>query len=262
MTKQTIEPQSPHGAGSAEVPQGESAEQASRGRSRLVWGLIAAVVAVGLLLAARELGGYVPRFKEWVAGLGLLGPVVFMLGYAVAVVAFIPASALTLAAGATFGLAQGTAYTFVAASVGATAAFWIARNFARHAIEARIEGDQRFAAIDRAVAAEGRKIVFLLRLSPLFPFNLLNYALGLTKVRTADYVIACFGMLPGTLLYVYTGYAGAQAVAAAAGATQDTSTLGYVLQGVGYAATLVVTILVTRIARRALQEATEAPPSG
>ena len=84
-------------------------------------------------------------------------------------------------------------------------AFLVARYIARGAIEQRLEGDRRFAAIDRAVGREGRKIVFLLRLSPVFPFNLLNYALGLTNVRFVDYFIACLGMIPGTLLYIYYG---------------------------------------------------------
>jgi len=233
----------------------------SSSRSRWLW-LLVAVVGIGAFIwLGRELGALIPRFGGWVEGLGALGPVVFMLGYAIAVVAFIPASALTLAAGAIFGIVPGTLYTFVGASVGATAAFWVARNYARRAIEQRIEGDVRFAAIDRAVAAEGRKIVFLLRLSPAFPFNLLNYALGLTQVRLMDYAVACFGMLPGTLLYVYLGYAGAQLAAAAAGASAETDTAKQVLQAVGLLATIVVTVMVTRIARRALAEATEAPES-
>jgi len=219
---------------------------------RLGLGLAAVVV---LVLVGRELGAVVPRFKEWVGELGVWGPVVFMVGYALAVVGFVPASALTLGAGAIFGVVEGTLLTLVGATVGATAAFWIARNLARHRVEARIQGDRRFAAIDRAIAKEGRKIVFLLRLSPAFPFNLLNYALGLTQVRLVDYVVASLGMIPGTLLYVYLGAVGGTVAEAASGAGEAKGISGYAVQILGLAATLAVTVLVTRIARRALQEA-------
>src|ERR1700690_3963469 len=137
----------------------------------------AAAVAIVLVLAGRA-GAYLPAFAEWVNGLGLWGPVVFILGYAVATVAFLPGAILTLAAGAVFGVGAGVAYVFIAAVLGSCAAFLVARYLARGAIERRLAGNPRFAAIDRAVGAQGRKIVFLLRLSPVFPFNLVNYALG------------------------------------------------------------------------------------
>ncbi len=221
---------------------------------------IGAAVLVALLLLGRRAATLIPAFAGWVEGLGPVGPLVFVVGYALAVVGFVPASLLTLAAGAVFGLVAGTFYVFVAATVGATAAFVVSRYFARAAIERRIEGDERFAAIDRAVGREGRRIVFLLRLSPAIPFNLLNYALGLTQVRLSDYVVACLGMLPGTLLYVYAGKVVGD-VAAAASGQADTSTANSVLIGVGLVATVIVTVYVTRIARRALDEATEATGS-
>jgi uncharacterized membrane protein YdjX (TVP38/TMEM64 family) len=217
---------------------------------------ILAVVAV--LYLGRSAGRYVPEFAHWVEGLGALGPLVFVLGYVVAVVAFVPGSLLTLAAGAIFGLLEGTLYVFVAASVGATLAFLLARHGARALVERRLEGDPRFAAIDRAVGAEGRKIVFLLRLSPVFPFNLLNYALGLTQVRTIDYVVASIGMLPGTLLYVYTGKLVGD-VAAVAGGVAPAKGVGYwTVLVVGLLATAAVTLFVTRLARRALAASTDA----
>ena len=215
------------------------------------------VVVAGLVFLGRSAGAYVPRFAEWVDGLGALGPVVFVLGYAVAVVGFIPGSVLTLAAGAIFGLAEGTLYVFVAAVIGSTLAFLLARHGARAAIEKRIEGDARFAAIDRAVGAQGRKIVLLLRLSPVFPFNLLNYALGLTKVRLGDYLVASLGMLPGTLLYVYTGKLAGDVAAVAGGVETERGIAEWSVLGLGFAATLIVTVLVTRIARRALDAATD-----
>ena len=218
--------------------------------------LLGALALVGLVVLGRLAGDYVPVFREWVDDLGFWGPLVFMGGYAAAVVAFVPASALTLAGGAIFGLARGTLYVFVAATLGSSLAFLVSRYWARGAIERKLAGNERFASIDRAVGEQGRKIVFLLRLSPVFPFNLLNYALGLTQVRFADYMIAALGMLPGTLLYVYLGTVGGEAAAAAAGAGMERGAAGTALLVVGLVATVVVTTLVTRIARRALAEAT------
>ena len=215
----------------------------------------AAALAI-LILLARQLGGYIPAFARWVESLGPLGPVVFILGYAIASVAFVPGSLLTLAGGAIFGLAKGTVIVFIAASLGAIAAFLVARYVARSAIERRLASHPRFAALDRAIESEGRKIVFLLRLSPVFPFVVLNYALGLTRVRLADYALACFGMLPGTLLYVYYGKVVGDVAALAAGAAVERGTAHYVVLGLGLVATLVVTTVVTRIASRALKSST------
>ena len=220
---------------------------------------LAAVVAVvaALIFAGRELAGFVPRFAEWVDGLGVWGPLVFIVGYAVAAVAFVPGSLLTLAAGAIFGLARGTVFVFFGSSLGASAAFLIARYLARGAIERRLENRPRFRSIDRAVAAQGRKIVFMLRLSPVFPFSLLNYALGLTRVRFVDYLVACTGMIPGTFLYVYYGKALGSLAEVASGTRPDRGAADGVLLGVGLVATLLVTTVITRIARRALEEAEE-----
>ena len=218
--------------------------------------VLAAAALVALVVLGRAAGGAVPAFQRWVEGLGALGPIAFVLGYALAVIAFVPGSALTLASGAIFGVAKGTAFVFVAALLGSTGAFLVARHLARAAIEKRLAGDPRFAAVDRAIGSQGRRIVFLLRLSPIFPFTLLNYGLGLTRVRLVDYVIAAVGMLPGTLLYVYLGSAAGQAVAAAGGAAPGRSPAEWALFAVGLAATVVVTVSVTRIARRALREAT------
>lgn len=209
-----------------------------------------------LVLLGRAAGDNVPVFAAWVDGLGFWGPAVFIAGYSVAVVAFVPASLLTLAAGAIFGLGAGTVYVFAAATVGSCLAFLVSRYLARGWVERRVEGNPRFEAIDRAVGEQGRKIVFLLRLSPVFPFNLLNYALGLTRVRFADYAIASVGMLPGTLLYVYSGKVAGDVAAVAGGAKLERGTWDNVLLAVGLVATVVVTAFVTRIARRALADAT------
>ena len=230
------------------------AERQKRSWGKIALSVVAAVVVVGgLLLLGRQAGQYVPRFAQWVQSLGIWGPIVFILGYMVATVAFVPGVILTLAAGAIFGLVQGTLYTFIGATLGASAAFLVARYAARRAIEKRIAGNPRFAAIDKAVAKQGLKIVTLLRLSPVFPFNLLNYALGLTQVRFLDYLLACFAMLPGTLLYVYYGHA-AGSLAEAAGGHIQKGTAYWVSLGIGLVATLAVTTIITRVASRALKE--------
>jgi len=210
-------------------------------------------VVVVLVVFGRQVGAYVPQFAVWVNSLGVWGPVVFILGYAVATVAFAPGSILTLTAGAVFGLGKGVLYVFVAAVLGSSAAFLVSRHLARTVIEQRVAGNARFAAIDRAVSAQGRKIVFLLRLSPVFPFNLLNYALGLTNVRFVDYLVASIGMIPGTLLYVYYGKLAGDVAALAGGAAVEKGAAYYVVLVLGLAATVLVTTLVTRTARRALQ---------
>ncbi len=204
-----------------------------------------------------------PDFAAWVEGLGPLGPVAFILGYAAATVAFLPGSILTLAAGALFGVLRGTIYAFAGATLGASTAFLIARYVARGAVERRLGASARFSAIDRAVGREGFKIVALLRLSPVVPFSALNYALGLTRVPFLKYLAACAAMLPGTLLYVYSG-AAAGSLAAALGGGARKGTGSWVLFGVGLLATVAVTAFVTRLARRALKQeiGTEEPVHG
>jgi len=218
-----------------------------------------ALIAVGiaaLWALGRLSGGAVPAFAAWVERQGAWGAAGFVAGYAAATVAFVPGSLLTLAAGAIFGLARGTLYVLVAATLGAALAFLVARYAARPWVERRIASNPRFAAIDRAVGRQGRWIVFLLRLSPVVPFNLLNYALGLTRVRFADYLVASIGMLPGTLLYVYYGKLAGEVTALAGGAPAAAKGAGYYAWlGFGLAATIAVTAIVARIARRALDEA-------
>jgi uncharacterized membrane protein YdjX (TVP38/TMEM64 family) len=218
--------------------------------------LIAIVVVAVLLAVGRVAGGYLPAFARRVDELGVWGPLVFVIGYALAAIAFVPGSILTLAAGAIFGVVRGAVYVFVAAVLGASGAFLVARYLVRHAVEERLAGNARFAAIDRAVGREGRKIVFLLRLSPVFPFNLLNYALGLTRVSFTDYVIASIGMIPGTILYVYYGKLAGDVATLASGVAVEKGVGYYAVLTLGLVATIVVTTLVTRTARRALDEVT------
>jgi len=220
------------------------------------------VLALVVLLVLGRLGGrYVPGFVAHVRSFGALGPVVYVLGYTVAMVAGLPASLLTLAAGALFGLWAGTLWALLGATLGATAAFLVARYVARGMVEKRVAREPRFAAIDRAIAEDGRRIVFLLRLSPVVPFTLLNYLLGVTRVRFTDFLAGSVGMLPGTVLYVYSGKVAGDVAAATGSAGPAHGTGYYVMIALGLVATLAVTILVTRIARRALHEAVGDSPS-
>jgi len=221
---------------------------------RLVQAVVVLVAVVALIVAGRVLGARLAAVVAWIDGLGAVAPVAFVAVYAFATVALVPGFVLTLAAGAIFGLGLGTLYTLIAASCGASLAFLVSRYAARGVVERRLATHPEFAAIDRAVSREGRRIVFLLRLSPLFPFNLLNYALGLTSVRFVDYVIACAGMVPGTLLYVYYGKLAGDVARAAGGLTPERGPAYYALLVLGLAATIVVTAYVTKLARRALAE--------
>jgi uncharacterized membrane protein YdjX (TVP38/TMEM64 family) len=234
---------------------------ASRRRALPVLKVLLGIGAVVLLvLLGRSAGAYLAEFAGWVERLGPWGPIVFIAGYVAACVAFVPGALLTLAAGVLFGLTRGVLYVFVGAALGSSAAFLVSRYLARAGIERRLHGNPRFAAIDQAIAGEGLKIVFLLRLSPVFPFNLLNYGLGLTKVRFRDYLLASAGMIPGTVLYVYYGTALGSLARLAAGDKPEGGAAGTAILVVGLLATLAVTIFVTRIARRALARSTGERP--
>ena len=219
--------------------------------------LVVLAALVALIVVGRQLRGLVPGFERYLEELGGLAGVLFVVGYVVATVAFVPGSILTMAAGALFGLTTGVALVFVAATIGSTLSFLIARYLLRGAIERRVSDNPRFRAVDRAIAANGRRIVLLLRLSPVFPFALLNYALGLTQISLRDYVLASIGMLPGTILYVYYGKLAGDVATLAGSATPPRDTGYYLVLALGLGATIVVTTLVTRMARAALRTATE-----
>lgn len=219
---------------------------------RLAGAVLAAVV---VLAAARHFHAQdrLHEALDWIAGLGPWGPVVFILLYVLACVFLIPGSLLTLGAGVVFGVARGTVLVSVAATLGATAAFLVGRYLARDWVAAKVEAHPKFKAIDEAVAKEGWKIVLLTRLSPAFPFNLLNYGFGLTRVSLRDYFFASWaGMLPGTALFVYAGSLAGDL--AALGRGRSRTPAEWALYGIGLSATLGVTWFATRLARRALAE--------
>lgn len=227
---------------------------------RILLGVVAAVVLVTLL--GRLLSDQIAAFAGWVDRQGRLAPLLYIGGYVVATVLLIPGSLLTLAAGAIFGLGWGTLYAFVAATAAESAAFLLARHAVRPLVERRLRSDARFEKIDRAIARRGFRVVLLLRLSPLLPFNLLNYALGLTAVSFADVLLSAVGMLPGTLLYVYSGTVVGGVARLAAGVEVPHTAGYYLVLALGLAATIAVTIVVTRIARRALEEETDGVVDG
>ena len=212
------------------------------------WAFVFAVLALVALFSMFDVRGLLRDALAAIERFGPWGPALLVVVYIFATVLFIPGSALTLGAGAIFGVAWGSVYVSIGSTLGATAAFLVGRYLARNAIARKIEGNERFAAIDKAVASEGWKIVGLTRLSPVFPFTLLNYAFGLTQVKLSHYVLASWiGMMPGTVMYVYLG-----SLAKAATGERTRTTGEWALYGVGLLATVVVTVFVTRIAKKAL----------
>ncbi len=218
-------------------------------------GLLLALAAVGIagLLWWLPISDLVRTGLEWTAANRGTAWVAFIALYIVATVCFVPGLPLTLAAGAIFGVAAGTALVSIGSTLGATAAFFVGRTVARDWVGHRLEAWPRFRAVDRAVAARGFWVVLLTRLSPALPFFLLNYAFGITAVKPREYVLGSWlGMLPATLAYVYAGSVAANLGQALAGEAELGGT-GWVLLGLGLVATVTVTILVTRVARGYLE---------
>jgi uncharacterized membrane protein YdjX (TVP38/TMEM64 family) len=198
------------------------------------------------------------RFVEALQSQGDVGLVWLALSYIPASLLFFPASLLTLAGGFAFGVVKTVIAVSLGSTVGATSAFLAGRTLLRRFIEHKVAGDARFRALDAAVAAQGFKIVILTRLSPVLPFNLLNYAFGLTRVRLRDFVLASWiGMFPGTVLYVSIGSAAKSLSDIVAGRSEG-GVAQKVLFGVGLLATLAVTVVMARIAKKALAETTAA----
>jgi uncharacterized membrane protein YdjX (TVP38/TMEM64 family) len=193
------------------------------------------------------------RALRWIKSQGPIGGLAFIGLYIVATVAFLPGSIVTLGAGVVFGIFYGTILVFIGSTLGATAAFLIGRYLARRWVYKIIASNEDFKAIDTAVGKEGLKIVILTRLSPIFPFNVLNYAFGVTSVSLKDYVTGSVGMLPGTMMYVYIGsLAGSCALIGTKDQPSD-SLVEWIMRIMGFIATVAVTVHVTRIAKAALE---------
>lgn len=185
---------------------------------------------------------------EWIQAQGSWASLLFVLAYILCAVLLIPCSLLTLAIGAIYGVTKGFLLVTLSANLASLVAFLLGRRVLRGWVARKLESKPRFAAIDQAVGREGGLISFLLRLSPVFPYGLLNYALGLTRVPLGSYLLAtALGMIPGTMMYVYLGSLAGYSVKA-----MPMTTGQKVLYGVGLVATILVTILITRLARKAL----------
>jgi uncharacterized membrane protein YdjX (TVP38/TMEM64 family) len=221
---------------------------------RRAWLTVGALIALGLALwAGQQAAPYFLELVRGTRGLGAEAPVAFILAYAVAVAALIPASILTIAAGAVFGVARGVLYSLVGATLGSSAAFLLGRHGARRFVARWLASMPRYLAIEQAVMAQGARIVFLLRLSPVMPFNVLNYALGLTTLSLADFVLASSGMLPGTVVYAYFGKMTGEALVLAGQTQVPHDSSYYALLLAGFVVTIAVTAVVARTARRALR---------
>jgi len=187
------------------------------------------------------------------AQLGAWGPVLFVLLYIAAAVTLAPAFFLTVAAGAMFGVWRGSVFVFIGASLGASVVYALAAPLSRSRWMQRVTRDTRVAAVRTAVAGEGVRVMFLLRLSPLVPYNILNYALALSGVRYADFVVALLGMIPAILMYTYYGKVVGDVAALAAGVSPPRGPEYYALLVVGLIAIVVSTMMITRAARRAIE---------
>lgn len=221
------------------------------------WVAIAAIAAaLFLLLRSLPVDQWFDLLQTWVRQLGFWGPVIFAAVYAVAATLFLPAAALTLIAGAVFGLGTGVVTVWIGATLAVALSFLLARYLARARVERMAQNNPKFGAIDKALGKDGWKIVALLRLSPVFPFNVQNYLYGVSSIRFWPCLIAsAIFMLPGTFMYVYLGAVGGQAAVAASGGGADTAKL--VLQGIGLLATVSVTLYITKIATRAVKKHTD-----
>lgn len=232
------------------------AEKKSAVRSLII--LLLVVAALVVLAIVFDLPKLISGLLDQIRSLGAWGPVIYIGIYILATVAFVPGSLLTLAAGLLFGVVYGSVYVSIASTIGACLAFLCGRFLFRGWVQGLVAKRPRFAAIDRAVEEEGWKIVLLTRLSPVFPFNALNYAYGLTGLRFLPYALASWiGMIPATIMYVYIGSLAGDLSQLASGASESPDWLRWVLNGIGFTATVIVTVFVTRMARKALKRHVE-----
>ena len=199
--------------------------------------------------------------EDWLApvvlrlsDLGPSGPIVFILVYVLASVSLAPAFPLTLAAGAVFGLWRGTMIVYVGAVLGSSAVYALAYPLARSRFLAWIDRDARVSAVRHALVGEGVWVMFLLRLSPVVPYNLLNYALALSGVSYRDYLLASVGMLPAIIMYTYYGKVVGDVAALAVGVAPPRGPEYYLLLALGLAATVLATTMITKAARKQIAE--------
>jgi uncharacterized membrane protein YdjX (TVP38/TMEM64 family) len=223
---------------------------------------VAGVVALVLVFTLLPVDTWLLGLVERIRGMGLAGAVLYIAVYGVGTMLMMPATALTLGAGFVYGPVYGSLLVVVANNLSALASFLLGRTVLRERVARRLAGWPRFTAVDTAVAGQGFKVVLLLRLSPIFPFSLLNYSLSLTRVRLRDYAPATFlGMLPATMLYVYLGSLVTSVAQLSSGERPDSGLSGQLFLWGGLAATVLATVYVTRLARRALNATLKETPT-
>jgi uncharacterized membrane protein YdjX (TVP38/TMEM64 family) len=209
--------------------------------------VVALVIAFGLLVRVLPIGEWLESFKTWVQGVGPVGYLLYVLVYAVCCVLLVPALALTLGAGAIFGFVGGAIVNVIGATIGATAAFLLARGVMRHRVERMTSGSAKFAALDRAITREGTKIMWLVRVSGFPPFTWVNYAFGLTGIHLGPFLMTTFfGIIPGTIAFTYAGAAGAAALSGSG------NRVILIVTAVG---AVLVSAFIARIATQAIRKA-------
>ena len=221
------------------------------GRQTAGWalavGLLAALVVVALAL---PLESTLTALRTWVDTRGVLGMVAFGAVYVALVLLLVPGAALTLVAGAIYGIGRGVVVVAIATSVADAIGFLLARYVARGAVERLMVRHLRFRALDHALARGGWRVVALLRLNPAIPYSASNYLFGATGVRFLPYLVASgVFTLPGAFTYVYLGYVGAEALVGSVRARVE-----WVLLVVGLGATVAAAVYLTMLARRSLAE--------
>jgi uncharacterized membrane protein YdjX (TVP38/TMEM64 family) len=225
---------------------GKLKDTPNHGKKWILWLVLIAAIFAGFKFL--PVADWLDTLEAWIESLGYWGPLAFIFIYVIATVFLLPGAAMTPLAGLLFGLGWGTLWVVIGSNLGASLAFLIGRYFARDAVAKKTARHEKFGAIDRAVGKDGWKIVALTRLSPVFPFTVLNYAYGLTSVKWTHFSAASlFGMFPGTVMYVYFGSLGKLAAD-----VDETSRLKIALTILGLIATVLVTLLITRSAKRAL----------
>ncbi|MBD2446244.1 TVP38/TMEM64 family protein [Nostoc sp. FACHB-152] len=213
--------------------------------------LIAVLIIAAKFLNIQE---FLHSLINQVNSLGIWGPVAYIGIYNLATLLFVPGSLLTLKGGCLFGLFWGSVYVLIAALIGATLAFLVGRYLSRDWVASQIDKHPKLQAIDLAVAQEGWKIVLLTRLCPIFPFNLLNYVFGVTQVSLKDYILGSFGIIPGTVMYVYIGSLAGNLVMSNVPMTPEAQIYEQSMQVIGLIATVAVTIYITKVAQKALHQ--------
>lgn len=223
--------------------------------------LVVAVIAVTTLRSGLDLRQQTAQFVETLRAQGNVGLVLLGLAYVPASLLFVPSPLLTISGGFVFGMLRAVIAISLGSTLAASITFLAGRTLLRQFIEQKVANDARFRALDQAVGQHGFKIVFLSRLSPVLPYNLLNYAFGVTRVRFRDYVLASWtGMFPGTCLYVSIGAAAKNLTEVTSGSSQS-SFAQQALFGFGLLATVLVSVMLTKIAKKALADATVVVPA-